>query len=392
VDTNTFLGQQVHKKWARLVVALGEGSLVVLVLLDALDVLVEEVGGVERAALGFGVELRAKDGARVVDQAFVGLVVEIREVLPPVLGEGRGVDGVPVVLRGDVAPAGGEVECRDVVSTVAVLQLDRLCASSESDQLVTHTDAHDGDLGAFEQFAEVVHSRSAVSWVTRSVGDEDTVEVVGHLVDGVVERETSNAGTSGHETAKNVLLYTTVDQSDMHVTERGAHVERSLCADAADQVDGFGVHVGLVLVGIILLADGDASQRRTLLTEVSYDLTGVNARDGWDTLASAPLRKTFDCGPVAVLERVVLDYNARRLNPWRLKVSEQAMLISGRRGHAVVADERLGEDEDLTTVRWVGHRLRVADERRGEDGLAGDVGFGAKRLSGEDRPILNGGE
>lgn len=227
----------------------------VLVLLDILHVLVKEVGRVKRTTLGFGMELGTEDGTGVVDQSLVGLVVEVGEVLPPLAGEGGGVDRVSVVLRGDVALAGGEVESRDVVGTVTILELDGLRTSSKSDKLVTHADAHDGDLGSLEQLAEVVDGGCAVSWVTRAVGDEDTVEVVGDLVDGVVEGEAGDAGTAGDETAEDVFLNTAVNQSYVHVAQRRADMEGSLGGYTTHEVDSLRVDVCLVLISIVLLAN-----------------------------------------------------------------------------------------------------------------------------------------
>lgn len=122
-----------------------------------------------------------------------------------------------MVLRGNVALAGREVESRDIVGTVAVLELYGLGAGGESDELVTHAYAHDGDLGSLEQLAKVIHGRCAVSGITWAVGDEDTVKVVGDLVDGVVEGEASDTGTTRDQAAKNVLLDTAIDQSNVHV-------------------------------------------------------------------------------------------------------------------------------------------------------------------------------
>lgn len=220
MHTNTLLGQEIRKLGSGLVVLVGEGGLVVLVLPDALNVLVEQVGRVEGSALGFRVELGTEDGAGVVDQTLVGLVVQVGEVLPPVLRQGSRVDSITVVLGGDVALAGGEVKGRDVVCTVSVLQLERLSTGGESNELMTHANTHNGDLGALEQFAEVVHGGSAVGRVTGAVGDEDTIEVVSDLVDGVVEGEAGNTGSTGDETAEDVLLDTAINQSNVHVPER----------------------------------------------------------------------------------------------------------------------------------------------------------------------------
>jgi hypothetical protein len=390
VHTNTLLAKEINQKRAGLVVPLGKAGLVVLVPLHIINVLVKQVGRVHGSALCFGVELRAEDRARGVNEALVGLVVQVGKVLLPLAAESSRVNSVSVVLRSDVALSSGEIQSGDVVGTVAVLELDGLSSGSESDELVTHAYAHHGDLGSLEQLAEVVHGGSAVSGVTGTVRDENTVEVVGDLVNGVVEGEASNARASGDEAAKDVLLDTTVDQRNVHVSKRRADVEGSLSGHTADQVDGLRINVGLVLVGIVLLTDGDTSKGRTLLTEVCHNLTRVDTGDGGDTLASAPLGEGLDGSPVAVLQGIVLDNDARSLDVGRLKVSEQAVLIAGGRGDAVVADQGLGEDENLSTVGRIGHGFRVSDERGGENCLAGDVGFGAERLARENRAILSG--
>ena len=67
---------------------------------------------------------------------------------------------------------------------------------------------------------EVVDGVLAVGWVTGAVGDEDTVEVVGDLVDGVVEGEDSDTGTTADQAAKNVLLDTAVDESNVQTAGR----------------------------------------------------------------------------------------------------------------------------------------------------------------------------
>jgi hypothetical protein len=206
-------------------------------------------------------ELRAEDGAGVVDETLVRLVVQVGEVFPPLAGEGGRVNSISVVLRSDVALSSGKVKGRDVVGTVAILELDGLGSSSESNELVAHAYTHNRDLRGLKQLAKVVHSRRAVGGVTGAVGDEDAIEVVCDLVDGVVEGEAGDTGTSGNEASKDVLLNATVDQSDVHVAKGRANVEGSLGRHATNQVDGLGVDVRLVFIGIVLLANGDAGQR-----------------------------------------------------------------------------------------------------------------------------------
>jgi hypothetical protein len=91
---------------------------------------------------------------------------------------------------------------------------------------------------------------------------------------------------------------------------------------------------------------------------------------------------------MAVPQSIVLDDDTGGLDVGRLEVAEQAVLVPGGGGDAIVANQWLGEDENLATVGGIGHRLGVSDERGGEDGLARDVGLGAERLAREDGSIL----
>jgi hypothetical protein len=94
-----------------------------------------------------------------------------------------------------------------------------------------------------------------MSWITGAVGDEYTVEVVGNLVDGVVEGEAGDAGTARDETAENVLLDTAVDQSYVHIAQRRADMEGSLGGYTTHKVNSLRVDVCLVLIGIVLLTN-----------------------------------------------------------------------------------------------------------------------------------------
>lgn len=148
------------------------------------------------------------------------------------------------------------------------------------------------------------------------------------------------------------------------------------------------VDEGFVLVGVVFLADCEASQGATFFTEVGDDGAGVDAGDGCNAFASTPGGEGLNGRPVGVLECVVSYDDTGTLDVWRLKVAEQSVLVTDVAWDTVVADQWLGEDEDLTTVRWVGHGLWVADKGGGEDCLAGDAGLGSKGLAVENWSIL----
>ncbi len=190
-----------------------------------------------------------------MQHALVAAVVEVHKVLLELAGQGAGVDGVAVVLAGDVALAGGQVEGRDVVSAVAVFELDRRGADSESQKLVAEADAHDGDRRRLHQAAQVVDGLVAVGRVTRAVGDEDTVEVVGNLVDRVVVGEDGDGGAAADQAAQDVLLYAAVDQGNVEGRVGVGNHEGGLGAHTLDQVDGARVDEALILVGIVLVTD-----------------------------------------------------------------------------------------------------------------------------------------
>lgn len=59
-------------------------------------------------------------GFCVVHDALVGVIVGVGEEDVPVLGQGVGVDGEPVVLTGDEAAICSLMDARLVVSTVTV--------------------------------------------------------------------------------------------------------------------------------------------------------------------------------------------------------------------------------------------------------------------------------
>ena len=83
-----------------------------------------------------------------------------------------------------------------------------------------------------------------------------------------------------------------------------------------------------------------------------------------------------------VLPRVRADDEAGDVNAIRLKVFGQSMVVDdGLVGDTVVADEGVGEDEDLTTVGRIRQGLGVADHAGVEHDLTGDGGGGTEGTS-----------
>ena len=91
-----------------------------------------------------------------------------------------------MVLARDMAFARCKIQSRDVVSTVSILKLDGPGTSRQSNQLMTKADAHDWNLRRIHELAEMVDCILTMGRITRSVADENAVEVVGYFVDWVV--------------------------------------------------------------------------------------------------------------------------------------------------------------------------------------------------------------
>ena len=295
-----------------------------------------------------------------------------------------------MVLTGDVAAASAHVQSGNVVSSVSVLELDGASTSGQSQELVTQADTKDRNLGGLHQAVQVVCGLLAVGGVTGTVGDEDTVKVVSHLVDRVVVGEDGDTGATVDQATQDVLLDTTVDHGNMALGVTGADMERRLGADLTDKVDLLGIGESLVLIGIVLLTDGDTGQRRTLLTKIGDNGTSVDTRDGGNTLTGTPFSETLDGRPVAVTLGHIGNDDTSSLKVGGLEVLEQAVTVLLRGGDTVVANQRLGEDQNLATVGGIGQGLGVTDQRGGEDGFTGNVGASSKGLSVKDGTISDG--
>jgi hypothetical protein len=92
---------------------------------------------------------------------------------------------------------------------------------------------------------------------------------------------------------------------------------------------------------------------------------------------------------VAVVDSDIGDNDTSALDVGGLKVLEKVELVSGAGGDTVVANQGLGEDEDLSSVGGVGHGLGVSNERGSEDSFTRNVGISAESLALEDGTISN---
>lgn len=117
-NINTFFVEDIKYELSGFVVFVD--FFVVFGVFYVFEIFFEEVRVVYWVVFGFGVELCREDGMGFVDYIFVVIIVEVDEVFFEFGGEGVCIDGVIVVLVGDVVLVGGEVEGGDVVGMVIV--------------------------------------------------------------------------------------------------------------------------------------------------------------------------------------------------------------------------------------------------------------------------------
>lgn len=187
-----------------------------MMLLDHGNVCIEKERRVERTTLGLRMELGADNVLMLVANSLIAVIVKIyKERLPIIMVKSRDIHSIAVILAGDMAAASGEVEGRNVVSTVAVLQLDGPGASRKSEELMSQADAHDGTIVGINQLAQVMNRILAVGWISWAVGDKDTIEMMSYLMHWVVKRKDGDACTAADKTTEDVFFNAAVNDCNV---------------------------------------------------------------------------------------------------------------------------------------------------------------------------------
>lgn len=236
-----------------------------------------------------------------------------------------------------------------------------------------------------------LHTLAEVGEEERRSIHKHAVEMVRDLMDGIVPREAGYARPTGNKTTEDILLDTTIDDSDMCIAVGASNMEGGFSRHLLDEIDLLGIYESLVLIRIILLSNRDSGQRGPLFPQVRDNGPRIHTRDCGDALARTPVTETLNRGPMRVLFCYVGDNNSDGLEMRGLEVSQQAIRVARVRGDAIVPNKRLGEDQDLSAVRRVRKGFRVADEGSGEDSFAGGVGAGTEGFAMEDGAVLGGG-
>src|SRR5215207_2470136 len=122
-----------------------------------------------------------------------------------------------------------------------------------------------------------------------------------------------------------------------------------------------------------------SAAHRALVAYMPYERPRVDTRERRDAAVGQPGETTtLRVRGVLTVDSLAHDHRSR----------VDAVGLHLRLSHPVIADQRIGEDDDLTGVAGIGHRLLIARHGRVEDHLAGAGGCGADGLTVEAGAVL----
>ena len=307
--------------------------------------------------------------------------VEVRDL--EVLGNGRAVHRVGVVLGADLHPARGLVAHRVVRTVVAEGHLEGLRPEHDREDLVAEADAEDR-LHLHQLTGRLDDARHG-GRVARPVRQEDPVGLQREdLGRGRRAGHDRHVEADVHQAAQDVPLHARVDGDDLEaVTALDVELGRValvvplaplvglLAGDLGREVPSVRGRGGLGLGdeggGVAVLGRDDAAQGAVLADE-PRDAARVDALDGDDALLDQPLGEG-EVGAVVGRDRGELA-DHERLGPGALRLRVLA-------GDAVVPDERVGHGHDLSGVGGIGEDLLVARHGGVEDEVAPLLARGA---------------
>ena len=247
---------------------------------------------------------------------------------------------------------------------MTILQLVDSSTGSLRKQLVTHTDTADRLATLVNLLANNVYCILAHIWVTRTIGQEQSVEV--HIGVIVIPWHTDHLYASVDEATDDVCLHTAVNENHL-LAGTLVITDNLLAAHLVNEVYTLVVSLRDVVWFII---KENLTHHHTMFTKHLSQLTGIDACDSWHFLALQPVGKTLHCIPVAVLLAVIIHDDGRSINLVTLHEGWQTILLESKWWHTIVAHERECKCHQLTGVRRVGQTLWISHHGCVEHNLA----------------------
>src|SRR6266540_6976808 len=120
-------------------------------------------------------KLDAHKRSRAVPQPFIGSIIGVGEPRLPAGRESLRVDGIPMILRGNIAPVGPALFARLVLAAMAEFQFVRVAPRRQSQNLMTETNPKDRTLPLHRSAYLGDHLFTGLR-VPRPIGNQHAVE------------------------------------------------------------------------------------------------------------------------------------------------------------------------------------------------------------------------
>jgi hypothetical protein len=296
-----------------------------------------------------------------------------------------------VVLARDLDDAGATVDHRMVRAAVPELELARARTEREPEQLVSEADAERGQL--LRQLAGGLDREVERLGVTGAVREQHAVgRECQHVRRGGTRRHDAHAEAFRPEPAEDVVLDAVIAHDDERLSVLGGRLDRGRTGrappvglDAGDDVrerEAFHLRARARLLHELVRVRAlgrETAAHRALVAQVAGERARVDTGESGQVLLREQRIEGPGRAPVARDLAEIATHHALR---------PQARTLPVLVVHAVVADQRVREHQDLAAIGRVREDLLVPGHRGVEHDLAGGLDLGTETLAAEDASVL----
>mmetsp|Transcript_36935 Transcript_36935/g.85400 ORF Transcript_36935/g.85400 Transcript_36935/m.85400 type:complete len:344 (-) Transcript_36935:46-1077(-) len=277
-----------------------------------------------------------------------------------------------MVLGGDVAAAGAEIHTRLVHAAIAKLHLVGVATSRQRQELMPEANSKDRQLRPLRHdFAETLHGCLALLGVTRTVGDEKPIASL--LREVVVPRDNLESNPQVvDKVSHNVELHPAIDSHDKRrlaffIRIRGLVQLRRRQRHLRDQIFG----VWILPSWRCIIAHNNCPKGGTFLSEALCNGTRVYTGNARNVVLRQPFGQALHGRVMGCCEGVFRHNHGHRINPRALKVPWNALFVFVIWRHSVIADNRVGQHQDLTFEGGICQRFWISHHGCAEHHFAG---------------------
>jgi len=219
--------------------------------------------------------------------------------------------------------------------------------------------------------------------IAGSVADEDSVEFWQIPIERVsIEREAENSNSAVQKLSENSVFRSAVEEDDGFSGGIFWFEDfRGFWRNFGNKSSGT-KKFRLGIVEIFVVGISDFCEHRAAFAEDLSEVASVDSGEDGNFLLTAPVGEFFSRKFVARMVARLGEDDSAGVDAGGFE-NFVDFLGGFRVGNAVISDERVGENDDLSEITWVGASFEVASHAGGEDDFSGGGSVGADGFSGE---------